>query len=741
MSEEPLPDEAVRTTSESIPASEDPKHGTTKPPGTDSTADEDGPVSESDALRSLAAGGSESEAERAEALSAGAIADRIAERLNADASGTRIGTLALFNDTVSFGGGFNSGGGRGAAAPPGSTGTVPLAEDEIAEYTDVYVQPERYDEALDALCERHLLVLTGSPGSGRTAAAVNLLAEALTLNSASDGGCHRLLDAASIMSPAWDPPAGRSGCIAVLDDCPAGLSARGLAGVASKLRTAGAHLVLIGGPELEAAVSGPSGEGLAWHRLSPVDPLAVLERRVLGHGADPDRRAELIALLDCSGAVSALREQPLATHAVRLASVVTAGGDLGAAVAALRDPSDQVYTWFRTHHEPEAIAFALAVAVLEGSGYLTVTDAAIHLRQALSPEEPAPSDVRFRDRLEQEQPWIELVFPGPGELPGSPRVRFRSALLSQVVLTYAWTTLDGCREAVLQWLRRLLGHSDLEVRAQAAVAGGVLARADHHYAVHRFVKSWAGSTSWPVRQAAATAIGVAGSTPATAEPVWELLHQWARGGHSAYERRLASTAATAVGGLFGRNAPDRALGVLRSALDRGDDWGTLTPVAWGGVHLLHKGCTNEVLAAYLDWSQPQDTSPMVLKTLSAFVFAVSTPYTSAVPGGAGPEGAVDGVPLLLSALPHHRRALAELWGRALARKPVQEAAFEALRGWVDTYVDSCPGAPASLRTLVLDIARLPGRHRERLRWWLTRWATDRDHPSAYADDLARALEC
>ncbi|MCY0946160.1 hypothetical protein [Streptomyces antarcticus] len=70
---------------------------------------------------------------------------------------------------------------------------MPLAEDEVTEYTDLYVQPERYDQALDALCARHLLVLTGSPGSGRTAAAVNLLAEALTLNCAAQGGYHRLL--------------------------------------------------------------------------------------------------------------------------------------------------------------------------------------------------------------------------------------------------------------------------------------------------------------------------------------------------------------------------------------------------------------------------------------------------------------------------------------------------------------------------------------------------------------------
>ncbi|MGY3678974.1 nSTAND3 domain-containing NTPase [Streptomyces sp. TE33382] len=739
MSEETPPDEAVRTSGRPEPATP----GETPESTAGGAADEDGPVSESDALRSLTSGG-EGEAERAEALRAGAIADRIAERLNADGAGTTIGTLALFNDSVSFGGAFNLGG-RGGSASAGGPGTrngtaVRLTEDEIAAHTELYVHPECYDDALESLRTRHLLLLSGPPGSGRTAAAVNLLAEALTLNGAEDGGCHLILDPMSIAAPEWEPPAEHSGCLAVLDDGLPETMARALTGAASKLRAAKAHLVLVGGPGLEAAVYGHGGEDIARHGLHPVDPVVLLERRVLGHSGDLDRKTELSALLKTSGAMAALRERPQVAQAARLASVITAGGDLPAAVAALRDPSEQVYTWFRTHHEPEAVAFAVAVAVLEGSGYLTVADAAVGLRKDLSPVDVAPPDIRFRDRLAHDQPWIELVFPGPGDPPGSPRVRFRSALVRHAVLTYAWTTLDGRREAVLQWLRRLLRHADIEVRAQAAVSAGVLARADYHYAFHRFVKSWAGSTSWPVRQAAATTLGVAGSTPATEEPVWELLHQWVRGGHSAYERRLASTAANTVGGLFGRNAPGRALELLRSALDRGDDWGTLTPVAWSGVHLIHHGRTAEVLAAYLDWSRPQDTSPLVLKTLSSFVFAVSTPYASVSPDGVGPADSVDGVPLLLSAFPRHRVELAELWARALARKPVQEKALEALRVWIDTHADACPGGLAALRTLVLDIAGAPGKHRERLFWWLSKWASDKESPSAHAAALARLLD-
>ncbi|WP_345672964.1 hypothetical protein, partial [Streptomyces phyllanthi] len=502
------------------------------------------------------------------------------------------------------------------------------------------------------------------------------------------------------------------------------------------------RLVLTAGHDLAVLAAGPGSEHVARHTLEPVDPLAVVERRVLGHGGSRDAYEELHALLARTGAVEVLREQPAAGTAARLASVISADGDVAAAVARLRDPSDQVRAWFDRHRAPEAVAFALAAAVLEGSGYLTVADAAVDLSAALSPPEPAPPDLRFGDRLGHEQQWIRLVVPEDGSLmAGPPQVRFRGALLGQVVLAYAWNVLDGRRDAVLDWLRRLLSHRDLEVRARAAVAAGVLALADPHYAVHRFLTTWAGSTSWPLRQAAATALGVAGSRPETAEAVWELLHRWAQGGASAYQRRLAGTAANAVGGFLGRTSPERAVAVLRGALDRGDDWGTLPSVAWGGVHLVHQGQAGPLLDAYLEWSEPQDLSPMVVKTLSAFVFVVSRPYEQPVieADEDGPVG-VPGVPVLLSSLPEHQGRLAELWARALARKPVQDTALEALREWIDVHADRSPGALDALARLLVSVARRPGRHRERLLWWLQKWAVNRERPSANAERLYRVVE-
>ncbi|MFC7987288.1 hypothetical protein [Streptomyces sp. NPDC057336] len=715
----------------------------------------DGPVSEQDALRLLVDGSGRDDAERHEALRAGALADEIARRLNADASGTRIGTLALFNDSVTFGGGFHPGGTRAGASGPAVAPASAMDPAELTGHTELFLPPDGYEEAVDALRERRVLVLTGPPGSGREATAVNLLAEAQVMEDGGAGGCHWLLTPSAVLRAGWEPPVKDAGYLAVLEDGPDGLrefaAAFGTSGgagqwasVVSALRSADCLLVLTGGHDLEVLAAGPGGDQVARHPVTPVDPLALVERRVLGHGGGPDARAELHALLERTGATTALREQPAARNAARLASVIRADGDVTAAVAQLRDPSEQVRAWFNRYREPEAVAFALAAAVLEECGYLTVAEAAVHLRAALTEPETAPPDLRFADRLGHEQQWIRLELPDESRLaPGPPRVRFRNALLAQTILAYAWNALDGRRDAILQWLRRLLNHTDLQVRARAAVAAGVLALADPHYAVHRFLTTWAGSTSWPLRQAAATALGVAGSRPETAEAVWELLHRWARGDASAYQRRLAGTAANAVGGLLGRTAPERAVVVLRAALDREGDWGTLPAVAWGGVHLVHQRQTAALLDAYLEWSEPQDLSPMVVKSLSAFVFAVSVPYEEPVVDAAGTDAdrtRVPGVPVLLSELPRYPERLAELWARALARKPVQDAALDALRDWIDDYADACPGALEAIGVLLLSVARRPGRHRERLTWWLEKWAADRRSPSANAARLLHTLD-
>ncbi|MGW1934171.1 hypothetical protein ACWCPG_33545, partial [Streptomyces sp. NPDC001919] len=295
MSEEPTAEPSAggpTDRSEASPALTSPPDATGAPEGGSrgDGPEQDGPVSADAAMRSLQEGTAADDAERSDAQRAGAIADLIARRLNDDASGTRIGTLALFNDTVSFGGGFNAGGERHARAGHRGGGTVPLGAAELVDHTELFVQPAGYASALSALSEHRLLVLTGPSGSGREATAVNLLAEALALGGADGGGvCHRLLDPAAVLAPDWEPPVKDSGYLLAVEDGRAGARdfealPRRLPAVVAALRHHGCHLVLTGGQDLAVTVRADGTESVAVHALTPVDPLAVLERRVLGHG-------------------------------------------------------------------------------------------------------------------------------------------------------------------------------------------------------------------------------------------------------------------------------------------------------------------------------------------------------------------------------------------------------------------------------------------------------------------------
>lgn len=514
-----------------------------------------------------------------------------------------------------------------------------------------------------------------------------------------------------------------------------------LTATATALKSADCFMVVVTGPPRGALARAADRSSYVWRELGTLDPYRIVERRVLGASPDASGMAELRHVLASSGARELLREQPQPDIATRVSSALRAYRDLAAEVARMRDPSDQVHQWFVRHDNPAAVCFALAATVLEGSSYLTVADAAWKLYAAVASDpgaSPAPSPValRFSDRLAHEQPWI-VVDPCGGRKGGPPQVRFRSPLLRQAVLTYAWTSLDGYRGHVVDWLRQLLFRGrDTEVRAKAAVAAGVLAWSDPQHALHRYLRSWAGSQSWPLRQGAATALSVvAGGRNTPHGPGTCSTSGWPPAARRP-TMRLAKTAATAVGGLLGRQDPRRAMDVLRTALGWRDDWANLLPVAWSAVHLIDQGCGRDVLSAFLQWSAPQDRSPMVSKTLSAFLFTALQPGSDA---GASGVRCSEPLPHLLARCSHFQPQLEELWARSLARKPVQDRALEALRTWVTTYGNADRDVLASLKPLVVGVARRPGKHRDRLDYYLGQWAADPDRPSPAAAELLHAV--
>ncbi|MCG5214046.1 HEAT repeat domain-containing protein [Streptosporangium sp. KLBMP 9127] len=704
--------------------------------------DDDAPLSEKDALRALRRGG----ADDAESAQAAAIAARVTERLQRDSLGVRIDTLALFNDSVSIGGGFTM---AGHSRGTGDT-TIKVNKKRLARWTESYLRPPRWDDALDVLRNRGLLILALSPG-GRKTTGFNLLAEVLKTHA--EGECYRIVDSSALDGSNW--PAAGSGYLLVLDDGSSGTAGLSMDTIdeqwiddtAAILQESKSFMILVTGPPRGTLVEAAARSGHIMTSLGLVDPVHIVQSHAFDVPPTPEEIAELHRKLADSRALELLREVPRPRNAVHLAAVIRSGGDLAAGVESLRDPTDQVHAWFSQFRSPEVTSFALAAATLEEATYLTVSDAAMTLYGMLTPDTGSPADLRFRERLESDHPWIQVSVTAEetGRTKGSalPRVRFVNPLVQQAILGYAWTYLDGYRPTMLAWLRRLMTHPDIDVRARASVAAGVIAWSDHSHAVNRYLRQWAGNESPALRQGAATALGVVGGNRDLAEAVWVLLESWVAEKDTPFQRRLSLTAATTLGGWLGAQQPARATTALRTMLDR-EDWSTLPPVGRSLLHLIEQGCASEVLSALLTWSEPQDSSPMVTKSLSAFVFMASQPAPAEYPGGGALSWTASSpgdppLPLLLANAREHLPQLVELWARALARKPAQTQALDALREYLDKYADHDRTAFSNIYDILLAVAARPGRHRERLDYYLDGWARAGKNPSGSAARIHHAL--
>ncbi|QXJ22225.1 hypothetical protein AGRA3207_003192 [Actinomadura graeca] len=687
------------------------------------------------------------ETERFAAILEGAWGRMLRERRSGD---VHIGTLTMFGDEVKVGGDLGVGGAR-AGGGTVARDTVPLDGATLSAHRDFYVRPPGYTDALGLLGEHHLLVLAVPVGTGRDAAAVNLLTDALAAaghaaDAAADAGaCYHLTDPAAVVMGDWTPAVTRAGYIVDLDGpakgrdlvVSSGLDEGWIDMTARRVRAAEGFMVVLTGAPRGALMEAAAHSRHVVTSLGEVDPAAVIARRLFGPDPGPGALDDLRRSLAEAGALDLMARQPGPRMAVRLAAALGEHDDPASAVQSLSDPTTQVHAWFGRHRAPETTCFTLATAALEGAGYLTVSDAAVELYRLLDPTAADPPDLRFRERLGTDHPWIELSDERAGNGAAArwepARVRFTDDLLQPAVLTYAWHHLDGCRPVLLRWLRRLVDHRDIEVRGRAAVTVGLLARGDLDYALHRFLRSWAGDESRTQRETAAAALGLAASERELTEPVWRLLESWAAEGGTPFQNRLRRTAAGAVGGPLGNWQPERALVLLGDVLDD-EQWSGLVAVSTSVLRLVEQGRETEVLGALLEWSRPQDDSALVAQALSVFVFVALSPVPwSHVPGGSA------GAPLVVADNGRHRRQMEELWARALARKPAQEHALEALRDFLTEQADNDPATLEAVRAMVVGVAARSDRHRRRLDWYFSTWAADEERPCRPAAVLRRAL--
>jgi len=162
------------------------------------------------------------------------------------------------------------------------------------------------------------------------------------------------------------------------------------------------------------------------------------------------------------------------------------------------------------------------------------------------------------------------------------------------------------------------------------------------------------------------------------------------------------------------------------------------------LNLAESGCVPDVLRALIDWSDPMDGSPPVIKALLAFVITARTPCPPDPSGDTAAEarpGFAAGErlwPVLLTCAEDNQNALRDLWGRSLSAKQVRPLALDALRTWVEIAGDDGT-AMRLVSTLITAIARLGGKHPARLEYYLEKWATDPKKPVRSARQLLTAV--
>ncbi|SFI90463.1 hypothetical protein [Amycolatopsis sacchari] len=627
----------------------------------------------------------------------------------------------VFQGEFTVEGDFLTGGGERRRAPRRVT-TSAVSAEAIAEVDDHFVRPADFESGVDVLSTGNLVVFSGPETTGRRTRA---LATVLTvLRERELPGEVLTLGEHVLGNPNWRIPPGACGLLVV--DRPnaqrkyaaEGIGDLWLTETSKRLAGQGAFLAVVTGPVRGSLASAPRASDFVLDDLELPDPMEIVRKRVRGElpwlaGELDDRLAgtELALLL-------AERDDP--GFAQRAAAAVSEAlrteADLAAAVAKLRNAEEQVREWLDRAPELEEIAFVLATATLEGASYLSIADAAVALYRKLSGKSGALTP-RYLRGLAAGWRWIDRT-----DTDGTPTLRFRHDRLRPVVLALTWTELDGARADVLDWLKSLNEHSDVEVRARAAQAAGLLANNDFDHGVHRFLLPWAGAASLRLRQSAAYGLNVAATLGRHADRAWSYVEQWADLVHSTGSRRLPATAAIAAGGPLGVRYPDRALRVLRALVCDGH-WGLLEPAAVSTQALLEAGRVGEVLTALLDWTKPARVTEPVEKALTMFAFAALPPDSSA-----------HDWPLLLRHADEHREALPELWGRALACEPVRPLALDALREWV-RVADRDDEAFDVVLSLLGGIADRGESDYSRLCHALYDWATDRELPSDAAAEL------
>ncbi|WP_374985254.1 hypothetical protein [Streptomyces fradiae] len=646
------------------------------------------------------------------------------------------------------------------SGPPAVQGAVP--RETLAALADVYCETAGYQRMKRLLRSCGLIVLTGEPGSGRTATALALLSE-LT-----DDHVTRLDPATPVHTLADDTVQPGHGYLLELppehgtdpepgdDDraAPDGwrrrLTELHLDRFSGQLRAKGSYGVVL-------VESGDLADRLLQGRYGvpcpPPPPAEVLHRhlRTLLRG-EPDGALDaaraLAAHEDVVGALGLDELRPreaarLADHLARHQKGELTHDEL------LRDCRTfvraQARSWFagadRPGTLPEALpalnaaALRIAVAVFNGSAYSLTAEAAElltwELAVTLDPEQPVGR--RLFGTHADNRPVLARSVVEDAEIDlGAARVparviRFQGDALATAVLREVWHGHHNVRGPVARWLRGLCDDPRPEVWVRASVAAGVLCSWDWVYGFGELVRPLAALDGRVPRMAAATALAEAAREPRVQPAVAATLRDWARGGDAA----LLDTAVLAHGYALPAGSVRSSLNALGAVARSGDggDPEVLGAASFSAMRLL-ASAEPETVADRLGHWLGDGRRPLADLALLTAIGTLTMRTThlwglTEVPE-LEPHGARPLLLALLATRPALAAPLAALVRAALGTPRSGEPALDGLT----SLVRRAARDPETLRLVCgfLPLLATTPRDRDRLRGLLTGLVRDRDKP-------------
>lgn len=433
------------------------------------------------------------------------------------------------------------------------------------------------------------------------------------------------------------------------------------------------------------------------------DVTAVLEAHL---GRVLKSRDQAITILRDAAVITLCREQLREAKpgvAVRLAQLLAEARDPIAETVRVRLNVRQIpdlESWFSSLTDLATQTLAIGISVLGGEPYELVAAAAEMLKQRLEPADqppqvPSPFGATRGSRLRALNAHLvpsDMPARHGGTAPGLV-VRYQDRGLARPLLLHVWDEYDELRSELLTWLRLCARSEVPTIRVRAAVAAGILAARAFDHIRATIILPWARAAEPELRDAAASALGVAADRPELRNAVLGLVGAWSADDSSP---RLQATAVRAWRVELGSGAD--ALGTV-SLLDRlggGDDAVVIEAICESIAEMLEfqdGAFASDALTLLVKWVTSRSPERRINARL-AFLLAAAD-LVREMPGGGFQPALLD-----LSEGDHRSAAkIAELWSAALNSADLHLAAKDVLAEWA-RLVDSSFAGSAALGRLM-----------------------------------------